>query len=264
MKQTDYCRLINDVFRSHVYGDIDIFTPQSFDDFVTRNDIDLSRALFAYDGSRPIGTICYGQRGHRAWFSLMGILPEYRKDGLGRNLFLQTIDAIVASGGTSIEFEVVQRNTAIQRMVHGYGFELIGELQSWARPARRAASNGLVPRKHRLADVAGVVAAVPACWQREASAVARAAQSVLLEVPGAYAFVRLRDDFAYVLDAGASSYDAAGELLEQFDRRIPYDVTLFNEPAGSALSGALHARKWRIVERQFRMINASVAQQRLD
>jgi len=249
-------RFINDVFRGPVYGRHDIFTARSFADFVRRNDVDLSRAIFSYDGRSPIGTIVFAQRGERAWLSLMGILPEYRRRGLGRTLFAGAVDAVRASGAKHIEFEVVQRNVAVQEMYKGFGFRAHGELLVWARKPRRAAVNGLVSRKHATTDIRKVATADAACWQREAIAIART-PSALIEVEGAYAFVRLRAESAYILDAAARDEESARALLSVLDNRIPYDVTLFNEPAESPLSVVLATTQWRVVERQLRMTDAT-------
>lgn len=245
-------QFINDVFRGPIYGKHDIFTARSFDDFVKRNDVDLSRAIVSFDGKEPVGTIVFAQRGERAWLSLMGILPEYRRRGLGRTLFGAAVDAVRASGAKHIEFEVVQRNVAVQEMYNGFGFETQGELYVWSRKPRRVVSNGLVARKHSIATIERIAKGTAACWQREPSGVGRT-PSALIEVEGAYAFVRVRDGSAYVLDAAARDETSAEALLHEFDRRFPYDMTLFNEPASSALSMALRTHQWKIVERQFKM-----------
>ncbi len=244
-------RFINDVFRGPVYGRHDIFTARSFNDFVRRNDVDLSRAIFSFDGNQPIGTIVFAQRGDRAWLSLMGILPEYRRRGLGRTLFAAAVDAVRTSGASRIEFEVVQRNIAVQEMYKGFGFHAESELYVWARGPRQGAANGLVSRQHAITAVKRI-AHQPPCWQRESLAVSRT-PSVLIETDGGYAFVRLRDERAYVLDAGARDAMSARNLVDALDARIPYDITLFNEPSDSALTAALRNAGWKIVERQFRM-----------
>ncbi len=245
-------QFVNDVFRGPVYGRHDIFTARSFNDFVHRNDVDLSRAIFSFDGNRPIGTIVFAQRGERVWLSLMGVLPEYRRQGLGRALFAGAVDTVRASGAKHIEFEVVQRNVAVQQMYDGFGFRTDGELFVWARKAKRSARNGLVTRKHAAATVQRVARTAAPCWQRERVAVART-PSALIEVDDAYAFIRLQDETAYVLDADARDEASAHALLEQMDSRIPHDITLFNEPRDSALSVALRCSGWNIVERQFKM-----------
>ncbi len=244
---------INEVFRGPIYGRHDIFTARSFRDFVRRNDVDLSRAIFSFDGEKPVGTIAFAQRGDRAWLSLMGILPEYRRRGLGRTLFGAAVDAVRASGAKHIEFENVQRNIAVQEMYKGFGFEADGELYVWSRKQRSIASNGLVTRKYSIGTLERVAHGPAACWQRHAVAVART-PSVLIKVDGAYAFLRIGDEHAYVLDAAARNVQSATALLDALDARIPYGVTLFNEPSTSHLTAALESRDWNIVERQFRML----------
>lgn len=254
MKPAVTHRFINDVFRGPVYGKHDIFTARSFNDFVRRNDVDLTRAIFSFEGKQPIGTIVFAQRGKRAWLSLMGILPEYRRRGLGRTLFGGAVDAVRATGATQIEFEVVQRNIAVQEMYKGFGFAPVDELYVWTRKRQHRSTNGLVARKYSATTVEGITRRPSACWQREAIAVART-PSVLIEVDGAYAFVRLRDDSGYILDAAAKDAGCARALLRELDTRVPYDITLFNEPAKSPLTPVLAEAGWKIVERQFRMMN---------
>jgi hypothetical protein len=169
-------------------------------------------------------------------------------------LFAAAVDAVRSSGATDIEFEVVQRNVAVQEMYKGFGFETASELMVWARESNSVAVNGLVPRKHSTSSVERIAEVPAACWQREAIAVTRT-PSVLIEVKGAYAFVRLRDESAYILDAGARDERNARVLVDEIDARIPYDITLFNEPAGSPLASALASADWKIVERQFKMKN---------
>ena len=246
--------LINDVFRGPVYGQHDIFTARSFAEFVRRHDIDLSRALFTYDGKRVIGTIAFAQRGKRAWLSLMGVLPDYRRRGLGRELFGGAVDAVRASGAKHIEFEVVQTNAHARKMYEGFGFKTVGELYVWARKARDVATNGLTPRKHSLRTVERVAFGPrPRVGSASRSQSRARPHRTLIEVEGAYAFVLTRKNIAVLLDAGADDERSAFALLHELDARVPYDITFLNEPSNSPLTTALQAAGWRIVERQFQM-----------
>ncbi len=247
-------KIINDVFRGKVYGEHDIFTAQSFRDCVRRHDLDLSRAICAYDEGKVVGALVFAQRGERAWMSLIGVLPDYRKTGLGRVMLVEAIDALEGTGVRSMEFEAIVRNEAIHAMYAGFGFNEIDRLCVWARPARRRARNDLVFKKHTLSAVEAIARKPATCWQREALGVSRAATLALIECEGAYAFVRLRADNAILLDAGARDDRAAAELVRELDRRVPYDLTLLNEPESSPLSAALGRARWRLIDRQRRMI----------
>ena len=244
--------LINDVFRGPVYGQHDIFTAQSWARFVKQHDLDISRALFAHEDGRVIGTIAFAQRDERAWLSVMGVLPPYRRLGYGRTLFGQAVDAVRTSGATHIEFEVVQRNEHARKMYESFGFRVVGELYVWSRKARRI-PDGLSYARRSLASVLRVAAPSPVCWQRDPIAVARAGSSALVEVDGAYAYVLKRGDAGIVLDAGARDEASAHALLRAIDERVPYDLTLLNEPSTSPLTPALAAAAWRIVERQYQL-----------
>ncbi|MBV8118188.1 MAG: GNAT family N-acetyltransferase [Candidatus Eremiobacteraeota bacterium] len=249
-------RLINDVFRGPVYGQHDIFTAPSWARFVKQNDLDLSRALFVEDDRRVVGTIAFAQRGMRAWLSVMGVLPEYRRRGYGRRLFAGAVNAVRASGARAIEFEVVQRNEHARRMYESYGFRIVDELFVWSRKAKRV-DDTLVYKRRTLASVRAIARDPVTCWQRDPIAVSRAAESALIEVEGAYAFVLKRNGNALLLDAGARDDVSARALLAQLDARVPYDITLLNEPSASPLTTPLEDAGWRVVNRQFRMMDAT-------
>jgi ribosomal protein S18 acetylase RimI-like enzyme len=249
-------RLINDVFRGPIYGQHDIFTAPSWQRFVKQNDLDLSRALFVEEDGRVVGTIAFAQREKHAWLSVMGVLPPYRKRGYGRQLFSAAVDAVRASGAQRIEFEVVQRNEHARKMYESYGFTIVNELFVWSRKSR-AIEDTLEYKRRTLPAVRAIAATSPVCWQRDPIAVSRAGESALIEVDGAYAFVLKRNGNAVLLDAGARDEESARMLLAQIDARVPYDLTLLNEPAESALTQPLKNAGWRVVNRQFRMMDRS-------
>jgi GNAT superfamily N-acetyltransferase len=245
----------NAFFRGTVFGNYDIFSRRSYADFVRRNDIDLARAITALNGTTLTGALAFGLRGDRAWFGLIGVHPKHRREGVARQMMVGAIDAVHRLGVTSIELEISQRNAPTLAFIQAFGFEQHGELLVWARTARRTHGGALAQRTFTEAAVAAIAHAPSACWQREPRSVSLARSFALIEVPDAYAFVRVDGEFANVLDAGARD-DAAGQaLLAELDARLPYDLTLNNEPADSALSGALRDGGWDIVERQYRMVH---------
>jgi ribosomal protein S18 acetylase RimI-like enzyme len=248
----------NAFFRGHIFGNHDIFTARSYDDFVRRNDIDLDDAVTVCEGRRMIGALAFGIRDQRAWFGLIGVDPAYRRGGVGRSMFAQAIERVHARGVTSVELEVSQKNHATLAMCAAMGFHRAGELLVWARKPHRIRVKPPTMRTWSEEAVAGV-ADPPSCWQREPRSVARAKRSALIEVPGAYAFVRIDGEFANILDAGASNVAAAHRLLRELDTRAPHDTTLNNEASHSVLATALREAEWRTVERQHRLILSSRA-----
>lgn len=247
-------KLINDVFRGKIYGSHDIFTARTFADFVHRHDVDVDRAVNAYDGESIVGTLLYARRKDRAWFSLMGVLPKYRRDGIGRALFVGALDLLVDSGIRSMEFESVLRNAHVRAMYAPFGFRETDRLCVWARKPVKGARGLSRPKKQPLAAVKAIVRTPSTCWQREPISVARANASTLIECDGAYAFIRKRGDHTAILDAGAESARAARELIAILRERVSTDISLVNEPEGSPLSKALARSDWNLIDRQCRMM----------
>jgi GNAT superfamily N-acetyltransferase len=245
----------NAFFRATVFGNDDIFSRESYADFVRRNDIDLARAITAFNGTTLIGALAFGLRGDRAWFGLIGVHPKHRREGVARQMMVEAIDAVRRLGITRIELEISQRNAPTLAFIQAFGFEQHGELLVWARTARRTNAAALPQRTFSKAAVATIAHTPSACWQREPRSVSLARSFALIEVPDAYAFVRVDGKFANVLDAGACDGAAGQALLAVLDARLPYDLTLNNEPEGSVLSSALRDGGWHIVERQYRMVH---------
>ncbi len=245
----------NRFFRGAVFGDYAIFSPQSYADFVRRNDIDLGAAITRVRGRVTIAALAFGVRGDRAWFGLIGVDPKHRREGIARDMMLEAIDAVRGREVASIELEISQRNAPTLAFIRAFGFEPRGELLVWARRARTATAAPLPVRRYTERVVADVAHIPPACWQREPRSVARAPAHARIDVPGAYAFVRVDGDFANVLDASARDDAAAQALVRELDIHVPQDLTLNNEPSDSPLSGALRDGGWRTVERQYRMVH---------
>ncbi len=246
----------NALFRGGAFGNHDIFTTRSYADFVHRNDIDLTHSIVVREAGLLLGALAFGVRGTRAWFGLIGVDPDNRREGLGARMLGDAIAAVQTQGVRRIELEVSQRNTAPIALCKSFGFEERGELLVWARETRKVADTLPAPRRFTEPAVRAIVPSQAACWQRESRSIARAGRIALLSLPGAYAFMRTEGEFAHVLDAGAVDAPRARDLVRALDERVPYDLTLNNEPADSAVSAALRDAGWRVVERQHVMVRS--------
>ncbi|HTZ55510.1 MAG TPA: GNAT family N-acetyltransferase [Candidatus Acidoferrum sp.] len=246
----------NALFRGGAFGNYDIFTARSYADFVHRNDIDLAHAVVVRERGALLGALAFGVRGTRAWFGLIGVDPDSRREGLGARMLGDALAAVQAQGVRAIELEVSQRNAAPIGLCKNFGFEQRNELFVWARDARDVPAGLPAARRFPEPAIRAIVPPQAVCWQRESRSIARAGRIALLSVPGAYAFVRIDGEFAHVLDAHAVDATRAGDLVRALNERVPYDLTLNNEPAASALSAALGDGGWRVVERQFLMVRS--------
>jgi ribosomal protein S18 acetylase RimI-like enzyme len=246
----------NALFRGGAFGNHDIFSARSYADFVHRNDIDLAHSIVVREQGALLGALAFGVRGTRAWFGLIGVDPDNRREGIGARMLADAIAAVQAQGVRTIELEVSQRNAAPIALCKSFDFEQRGELLVWARDARDIPDALPAARRFTEPAVRAIVPAQSACWQRESRSIARAGQIALITLPGSYAFVRLDGEFAHVLDAGALDAPRARDLVRALDERVPYDLTLNNEPADSPLSAALGNAGWRVVERQYRIVRS--------
>ena len=53
-------------------------------------DVDLARSVVAYDRGEPVGMALLSRRGERGWVSGVGVLPAWRRRGVGR-LMMETL-----------------------------------------------------------------------------------------------------------------------------------------------------------------------------
>lgn len=243
----------NTLFRGGAFGAYDIFTKRSYADFVRRNDINLAQAIVTQEEAAMLGALAFGVRGTRAWFGLIGVDPQNRREGIAARMMADAIAAVRAQGVRAIELEVNRRNAAPNALCESFGFVRREELLVWARDRTGPAAQ-MPMRRYPEPAVRGVARIPSVCWQREPRSIARAGPLGLLTLPGAYAYVRIEDEFAHVLDAGAHDAVGARALVDALNDRVPHDVTLNNEPADSPLCSALRDGGWRVVERQYRMV----------
>lgn len=69
-----------------------------------------SRLLFAaYDGDRPVGFVCLKETGRdTAELSVMGVLKEFHRQGIGRELFLKAKESATEKGYSFLQVKTVR------------------------------------------------------------------------------------------------------------------------------------------------------------
>ncbi len=98
-------------------------------------DIDLARSVVAVVGRKAIGMALLARRGRAGWISGVGVVPEYRRQGVGRAMSGRLLENATVAGLDEISLEVIVQNTAARRLYAGLGFEETRELLIWQRPA---------------------------------------------------------------------------------------------------------------------------------
>jgi GNAT superfamily N-acetyltransferase len=95
---------------------------------ITQHDIDLGASRVAFDGDAPVGIAFMGRRGTTAWIGGIGVAPEYRGHGIGRQLMLAVIDAGRQSGIHNVQLEVIQGNERAYQLYLSLGFAVTRQL----------------------------------------------------------------------------------------------------------------------------------------
>jgi GNAT superfamily N-acetyltransferase len=95
---------------------------------IMQHDIDLGASRVAFDVDTPVGIAFMGRRGTTAWIGGIGVAPEYRGQGIGRQLMLEVIDAGRRGGVRDVQLEVIQGNERAYQLYLSLGFALTRQL----------------------------------------------------------------------------------------------------------------------------------------
>lgn len=111
---------------NHAYTDyyvpIHLNTPQ-FRQMCYEESIDLQKSVVAQVNGKAVGVAFLSKRGTQGWLSGVGVVPEWRKKGIGAQI-LQRIQAIAKTAGIQkLWLEVLAQNTAGEGLYKRTGFE---------------------------------------------------------------------------------------------------------------------------------------------
>ncbi len=232
-------------------------------------DIDLARSAVARAGGRPVGMALLGRRGERAWLGSVGVIPEWRRRGLGRGLAVRLIETAAEGAARQMTLEVISQNAPARALYDALGFHAVRELLTWRRGAD---ADPLPIPEERLAhaaplDLLAYFAAwhdQPACWQSEEVTLRNQAYRLagyrldLAGQPAAYALVGGAGDAVWVMDVGINPQfgpvQAGRPLLQALaNSYFGKAMTLMNVPADSRLCRVLAALRFLVTVRQWEM-----------
>jgi ribosomal protein S18 acetylase RimI-like enzyme len=115
------------------------FTPEEpagYAAFLRTQDIDLWRSRCAHDArGAPIGLALLGIRAARAWIGDFGVIPAWRRAGVGRALLGALLDSARAAGVGDVRLEVARGNAPARRLYAGAGFAVTRTLHNYAARA---------------------------------------------------------------------------------------------------------------------------------
>lgn len=209
------------------------FVPMHFDEptleyMVDTWDIDLSRSRVAPGA----GLANLAIRGDRGWIGGIAVVPEQRRNGVGRAL----MEAVLELAPPTVLLEVIEANEPAIRLYESLGFEKTRVLEVWRVEAAEAPA----------ATVArSTLGQTGLPWQREDSSLPPDYERI--EVDGGAMLFR----GGTVFQLEAESEDAATALLSRGTA-----LNYVNVPEGDIASGALNRLGGELRLKQFEMVLA--------
>ena len=100
-------------------------SPEGFAKYLKRNP---ATSFVAEDEGRIIGTILAGHDGRRGIFHHVSVLPEYRKQGVGKMLVESAMDALEKEGITKVLLVVFEHNKNGNEFWEHMGFTVRNDL----------------------------------------------------------------------------------------------------------------------------------------
>ena len=206
---------------------VPIHIDESTMDYIVKSwSIDLSRSRVA-EGA---GICNLGVRGDRGWIGGVGVVPERRREGIGRAL----MESVLDNAPSIVTLEVLESNEGAKRLYDDLGFEVTRLLEIWSLPEQPEV-------EARQADPAPL-GQHDLPWQREDDSLPDDYER--WEVDGGAMLIKGGN----VLQLQASNLDAATALLS---RGKP--LSFVNVPEGDVASAALAALGGTMSLRQYEM-----------
>lgn len=250
-------------------------TPESLQSMVRTNDVRLDDSVVVLGpGGTPIGIGLLAIRPGRAWVGGMGLAPEWRGQGRGRDVMGALIQRARAAGVGLLQLEVLEENTPARRLYERLGFADERALLIYnGRPTRAhtaAPEPGERVRPLPTGDALDAFdethAGAAPSWQRELASLRHMAAGLqargLFGPEGLRAYVLFRRSASgmALLDAGArvaSAEDRARQvaaLVRALTEHTPRTaLRAINVPPGDPLGDVLEALGCAVASRQREM-----------
>jgi ribosomal-protein-alanine N-acetyltransferase len=101
--------------------------------------------LLVWQGEQPVGFAAARNLGDEVEILTIGVLPDYRGQGYGRDLLTAVAAEAGRRGAGSLVLEVAETNTAARGLYRAFGFAQVGRRPGYYRNAA-GAEDGLILR----------------------------------------------------------------------------------------------------------------------
>ena len=231
-------------------------------------DVDLTGSVVARAGRQWAGMALLSRRGDRGWISGVGVLPAWRRRGIGRAMIAALLENAGERGVREIHLEVISGNVPARALYAASGFHGGRGCRRGVTPRTRircrSRRSSFRPRRWKRCwlNFDGWHDQ-PACWQGEAATLRNMAERMrgyrlLAGVPAGYCLVGERSDAVALLDVGlapGAGMSAAGRTMLQAlaARYRGRALTISNVPVDSGLNRVLAALHFLVTVRQVEM-----------
>jgi ribosomal protein S18 acetylase RimI-like enzyme len=175
---------------------------QFFLDFVSSVGGDLRNVLLALDGSRVVGYVNPVADGREGWIGGIGILREYRGQGIGTRLMNEAERELGAEGVREVSLEVIDGNTRAEKLYRHLGYQPTRKYLSAEGIPSKYQGFGTEPKPATLSEVLPIHSRCYAdtCWQRrKTEAVVQSSKgSETFKVDGGFVMVRAIDTSGFI------------------------------------------------------------------
>lgn len=119
-------------------------------EYVRIYDVSLEHSFVAMLGDELLGVAMLGLRDGRAWITRLGVIPNTRRQGVGKALVGGLIQEAKKLGVHFVMLEVIKNNTPAHQLFLSYQFREIGELLVLRRSPRMPPPDPIVADAQRL------------------------------------------------------------------------------------------------------------------
>jgi ribosomal protein S18 acetylase RimI-like enzyme len=199
---------------------------------IEQHDINLDISLIAMQDDLIAGVGLLAVRSRRGWIGGLGVHPDYRQQGIGRQLMQALIEQSRTLGLATIQLEVLEKNTPAHQLYQTLGFTDVRRLHvldytPTSAPASETAIETYDPSRAILLHQA--FHKIPTPWQRSHRSLKRSDASIQAWIipgptpPLAYALGYVFSDTIHLLDLSCvpGHKFALTTLIDQLHRQFP-------------------------------------------